>query len=182
MEKELVISHERSLGVFPGCLASIKDQYFSLNTAPEEEVWGRLAIFTYNCAQCIESFLKYKIQSEGKKIGGTHNVLSLFNKLSNQEQTRIRKSFAELKTKHKVIPLDFVSKEAEQNFRRFRSEIGTPESYHPRKWNKVDDILEQIKDANINWRYIVEKGKSGFIETSRLYLLTVSIYNTLDKP
>ena len=73
MKKEIVISHERSLGVFPGYLASIKDQYFSLNTAPEKETWGRLAIFTFNCVQCIENFLKYKIQGEEKKIDGTHN-------------------------------------------------------------------------------------------------------------
>ena len=126
--------------------------------------------------------MKYKIQGEGKKIDGIHNVLSLFKKLSDQEQACIRKSFAKLKTKHRVMPVDFASKEAEQTFRKFRNEIGTPEFYDPRKWNNVDDILEQIKDANINWRYIVEKGRSGLVHTSRLYLLVVSIYNTLDKP
>ena len=181
MKKEIVISPQRALGVFPGYLASIKDQYFSLNTACENEIWGRLSIFTYSCTQSIESFLKYKIQSEGRQVENIHNLLRLFNTLSNQEQELIRKSFAKLKVRHKITPLNFVSKEAEVNFRRTKNEIGIPEFYHPSKWNKVDDILEQIKDG-INWRYVVEEKKSGFIETSRLYLLVCSIYNTLDKP
>ena len=86
MKQKIVISDERALGVFPGYLASIKDQYFSLQNSHELEIWGRLSIFTYSCAQCLESFLKYKIQSEGKEIKDTHNLLALFKTLSNQEQ------------------------------------------------------------------------------------------------
>ena len=142
---------------------------------------GRVSIFTYSCAQCIETFLKYKIQDEGKEIKNTHNLLALFNTLSDPEQKRIRKSFAKLKVKHSIKPLDFGSKKAEQNYGKTRNETGLPEFYHPRKWNKVDDILEQVRDG-INWRYVVEVKNSGFIETLRLYLLVCSIYNTLDKP
>ena len=183
MSKKVYISDERCLLVFPGCLASIHDQYSSLinaRDAKEEEIAGRLSIFVYNCAQCIELFLKYKIQKEKKDVHDIHNLLTLFKNLSLEGQNSIRKSFSKLKVKHQVPPSDFKTEEARQNYVKTKRELGLSESSDPIKWNKVDDILEQIKNASVNWRYIVEKEKAAAVDILRLYLLVISVYNTLD--
>ena len=183
MSKKVYISEERCRVVFPGCIASIHDQYSSLMNAKdtkEGEIAGRLSIFVYNCAQCIELFLKYKMQGEKKDVYDIHNLLTLFGSLSSEGQNSIRKAFSNLKVKHQIPPSDFKTKEARQNYVKTKRDLGLSESSDPIKWNKVDDILKQIKNASVSWRYIVEEKKADAVDTLRLYLLVVSIYNTLD--
>ena len=107
----------------------------------------------------IELFLKSILIMEGNEDIHGHNLLNLFNKISNQIQSNLIKTYTKL--------LD--NKEQKVLYIRACLSINSKEKFeqagpHPKRGTKLKQILKNNQNIFTMFRYMFEQGRSGNVE------------------
>ena len=118
-----------------------------------QSLLGIIGSFLILLGHTTELLLKFKIQLDGSEIQRTHNLCTLFNKLSDNSKKQIESEYKRLKDRK-----------------------------HPSdtKWNSVETLFKSHPKYHVDWRYVVQTN-TGKLNApfAFLRLAAESIMNTL---